>query len=268
MTDQIASPSEAISYRPLAGAHREELVQLTRALGEPERDLTILAEGNTSVSEGDGTFWVKASGVRMLTAGPEDFVRLSASPLIDLLSGPELSESKLKAATLAARVEGELSPSIEAIFHALCISEFGAFSAAHTHPTAANGILCSTRSRELSNGVLFPDQAVILGAETVFVPYQAPGISLARAVRSALREFADRTGERPRTVWLENHGLLALGSSIAEVLAIAEMASKFARILSAALAVGEPRWLSSEQAESLVARDDEIERHALIVQGK
>lgn len=266
MTDRPASPEGAPLSRD--GDPREDLVQLTRALGEPERDLAILAEGNTSVSLGDGTFWVKASGVRMRTAEPHDFVRMSAAPLIDLLSGPELSEADLKSATLEARVEGELPPSIEAIFHALCIQEVGAFSAAHTHPTVANSILCSSRSRELSGGVLFPDQAVILGAETAFVPYHAPGIALARAVRDTLREFVDRTGERPRTVWLENHGLLALGSSTAEVLAIAEMAGKFARILAGVLAVGEPRWLSREQAYGLVRRDDEIERLALIVRGE
>jgi rhamnose utilization protein RhaD (predicted bifunctional aldolase and dehydrogenase) len=267
MNDPTSSPSRVTSKFDDARIAKENLAGLTRALGEPERELAILAEGNTSISVGDGTFWVKASGIRMRTAGPEDFVRLSAAPLIELLSGPELSESQLKAATLATRVEGELSPSIEAIFHALCIAEFGAFSAAHTHPTSANSILCSTRSRELSNGVLFPDQAVILGAETAFVPYQPPGIALARAVRSSLREFADRTGESPRTVWLENHGLLALGRSTAEVMAIAEMASKFARILSGVLALGEPQWLPADQAHALVARDDEVERLQLIVQG-
>ena len=268
MTDRPASPGSATSGSSPHEDSRDELVRLTRSLGEPERDLVILAEGNTSVSAGDGTFWVKASGVRMRAAGRDDFVRMSAAPLIALLDGPELTEGELKAATIAARIEGELSPSIEAIFHALCTHEFGAFSAAHTHPTAVNSILCSTRSEELGRGVLFPDQAVILGAETVFVPYQAPGIALARAVRDALRDFVDRTGERPRTVWLENHGLLALGSSTAEVLAIVEMASKFARILAGALAVGEPRWLSSEQAHSLVKRDDEVERLALIVRGE
>jgi rhamnose utilization protein RhaD (predicted bifunctional aldolase and dehydrogenase) len=228
----------------------------------------ILAEGNTSVDAGDGSFWVKASGVRMRSATADDFVRLESAPLIALLDGPELSEKDLKAATLAARVEGDRDPSIEAIFHALCIAEFGAVSAAHTHPTVANGILCSSRARELAGGVLFPDQAVVLGPETAFVPYQPPGIALARAVRASLTEFLERTGERPRTVWLENHGLLALGESMAQVLAIAEMASKFARILSGALAIGEPQWLSVDAAHALAARDDEVARLALIVEGR
>jgi rhamnose utilization protein RhaD (predicted bifunctional aldolase and dehydrogenase) len=243
------------------------LADLTRTLGEPARQLAILGEGNTSLDCGDGTFWIKASGSRMGSVTDADFVRLEAAPLVALSDGPPLSEAELKAQTLAARVEGEARPSIEAILHALCIQEFGAASAAHCHPVSANSILCSDRSRELAGGILFPDQAVICGAETVFVEYAHPGIDLAKAVRTAIATVADRTGEMPRTVWLENHGLLALGSSVDEVLSIVEMADKFARILAGVLAVGEPRWLSPEQAGDLVAREDEIERRVKLASG-
>ena len=45
----------------------EELVSLTRALGERHRDLVILAEGNTSQRLADGRVVVKASGSAMRT---------------------------------------------------------------------------------------------------------------------------------------------------------------------------------------------------------
>ncbi len=43
----------------------DELVALTRALGEPAKDLVILAEGNTSKRLDDGRIVVKASGAYM-----------------------------------------------------------------------------------------------------------------------------------------------------------------------------------------------------------
>lgn len=39
----------------------DELVELSLELGEPERDLAILAEGNTSARIDDQSFWVKAA---------------------------------------------------------------------------------------------------------------------------------------------------------------------------------------------------------------
>ena len=44
-----------------------ELVQLSRDLGQPQRKLVIIGEGNTSLRVDDETFWVKASGHQMPT---------------------------------------------------------------------------------------------------------------------------------------------------------------------------------------------------------
>jgi len=40
----------------------EELVEMSRKLGEPAADCVILGEGNTSARIDEETFWVKASG--------------------------------------------------------------------------------------------------------------------------------------------------------------------------------------------------------------
>ena len=45
-----------------ASATPPDLIEYSRAIGDPARDYVILGEGNTSLSVGDGTFWVKASG--------------------------------------------------------------------------------------------------------------------------------------------------------------------------------------------------------------
>ena len=71
-------------------------------------------------------------------------------PLLDLLDRPELSGSALRSAFADARLDGSGTPSIEAILHAICLAEFGAAVAVHTHPVAANALLCSSRSRSAS----------------------------------------------------------------------------------------------------------------------
>src|SRR3712207_8609301 len=51
------------------------------------------------------------------------------------------------------------------------------------------------------------------------------------------------------TVYLKNHGLVALGQSASGVEQVTTMAAKHARIMSGVLAVGEPVYLSAEQAD-------------------
>jgi len=41
------------------------LVEMTRSIGEPDKDLVILGDGNTSALISEQTFWVKASGAQM-----------------------------------------------------------------------------------------------------------------------------------------------------------------------------------------------------------
>jgi len=43
----------------------QQLVTMSRHLGDPALDYVILAEGNSSAWTDEETFWVKASGVNM-----------------------------------------------------------------------------------------------------------------------------------------------------------------------------------------------------------
>ena len=63
-----------------------ELVSLTRRLGDPDADLVVLAEGNTSARLPDGTFAIKASGSRMDQATAGDFVIADPEPLLSALA--------------------------------------------------------------------------------------------------------------------------------------------------------------------------------------
>jgi rhamnose utilization protein RhaD (predicted bifunctional aldolase and dehydrogenase) len=144
--------------------------------------------------------------------------------------------------------------------HALGLTEGGARFVGHTHPTAVNAVLCSDRAEALVAGAIFPDQVVVCGREALLIPYADPGLPLARIVRDGLHEYRGRTGTTPKTVYLRNHGLLALGQSAAEVDQITTMATKVARVLTGALSLGEPVYLSATQADRIETRPDEHHR--------
>lgn len=250
---------------PAAGHQRlDELVALSLELGDPARDLAILAEGNTSARIDHESFWVKASGTSLADAEhPDDYVAVRIEPLLETLrSGQELGEAAVKQRLRDAAADrgGDRPPSIETFVHAACLDVAGATFVAHTHPTTMNSLLCSDRAREAYTGVVFPDEAVMCGPRPLIVEYAAPGLELGRAVFDGLHAFAARHGEPPRVVLLLSHGLFALGGSGSEAAAITAMAVKAARVRAGALAAGKLRFLPDGEAERLCGREDEQAR--------
>jgi rhamnose utilization protein RhaD (predicted bifunctional aldolase and dehydrogenase) len=243
------------------------VVELSRALGEPGRDLAILAEGNTSARVAAGRLVVKASGASLRRARPEDFVELDTAAALAVLDTAR-DDDELARGLLEARTAGGARPSIEAALHAIFIDEAGAAFAGHTHPVAVNQVLCSDRAEAIVAGALFPDQVVVCGRHPLLVPYASPGLPLARAVRAALAAHAARHGLPPKVVYLRSHGLFALGATATEVLQVTEMAVKAARVLSGALAVGEPEYLSAAEADALEGREDEHHRRRMLARGR
>ena len=241
----------------------DQLVQLSRALGEPARELAILAEGNTSARTGPGRLAVKASGTSLDRAASGDFVELDATSVLAAIDDPALEDGELGAALTRARTAGGPRPSIEGALHAICVEEAGAAFVGHTHPVPVNQILCSDRAPVIVEP-LFPDQVVVCGRHPLLVPYASPGLPLARAVRDRLGAHVARHGAPPSVIYLINHGLIALGATAAEVLQVTEMAVKAARVLAGALAVGEPRPLDPAEADQLEARQDEHHRRRML----
>ncbi len=238
----------------------EALIRLSRWLGEPHRDCVILGEGNTSARAEDGTFWVKASGTRLVEADRESFVRVRSSPILQAVEQGELDDSQVKQLLRTATVEGQKTPSIETFLHALCLELEGVHFVGHTHPTVVVSLLSSQRSRDLFAGSLFPDQIVLLGPEQVYVPYTDPGLPLARAVRDRVREYLQRCQRVPRVILMENHGAIALGGTVELVMNITEMLVKTSRILAGTLAAGGPRFLEQAHVERIDQRPDELAR--------
>ncbi len=231
----------------------EDLVASSRELGRPETGYVILGEGNTSLVRDAESFWVKARGSQLRTADATTFVGVRFGPLLDLLDSPQADAATEQRSFDAAVCAGTGRPSTEAVLHALALSLGEARAAAHTHPTALMGILCSPHARRAAEGRLFPDEVLVCGRASAFVPYTQPGLPLARALRTALHEFRAQWGEPPRVVLLENHGLLTLGQDPAETVRITAVCVKAAHALRDTLTMGEPRFLSSEAVEQLAA---------------
>jgi rhamnose utilization protein RhaD (predicted bifunctional aldolase and dehydrogenase) len=239
----------------------EQLVALSRQLGAPENDYAILAEGNTSAALDEQRLAVKASGTSLRDATAAAFVEVEIDTLLALIDDPPADEAAQNEALAACAVRpGKLRPSVEAPLHAVAVRHGGARVVAHTHPTAVNALLCSDRAEEIVRP-LFPDQIVVCGARPLLLPYVDPGLPLAHAFREALLARAD---DPPKAAYLRNHGFVALAQTVQEALQITAMAVKAARILQGALAVGEPVFLTDEEAAAIDSRLDEHFRRAML----
>jgi rhamnose utilization protein RhaD (predicted bifunctional aldolase and dehydrogenase) len=254
----------------VANTSLDELVDLSRRLGDRANDYAILGEGNTSALEDDGTFWVKASGTQLASITRAGFVAVSLQRALDMVDDPSMNDERVAEALVRSKADpapGPL-PSVETPVHAVCLDTPGVRFVGHTHPTPVNAITCSTRFRELLSGRLFPDEVVVCGPEPVLVEYVDPGVRLAARVRHELQAYVARHHAAPRTVYLQNHGIIALGRTARDVENIMAMAVKSARILLGTLAGGgQPNFLPASQVERIRTRADEHYRQRIIAQG-
>lgn len=244
-----------------------DLVTLSRTVGDPAHDLVILGEGNTSIRADEQTFWVKGSGSQLSTIEAKHFVRMRFDKVLAMLDKPNFTEAELTAAYEGAKAEqGDgKRPSVETVFHAVCLSIPGVNAVAHTHATAVNMLTVSKGWPQVLQGRLFPDEAVVLGTHSAFVPYIDPGVVLARAIRDEIAAFGKRHGGYPRAIYMQNHGVIALGRTPTEAVNISLMAAKAARIRLGAIQAGGLNLFPESITQDIVNRPDEKFREAQLV---
>jgi rhamnose utilization protein RhaD (predicted bifunctional aldolase and dehydrogenase) len=273
-----------------------DLITMTRALGEPAMDYVIIGEGNTSMRIDEDSFYVKASGHQMHNIGENGFVAVRLAPMLAMLDDPPQTLTEQKAITQSAIIDADsafptdasggtegglaippntseattgglvVSPSIEVSFHAMLLHDCDAGFIGHTHPTAINHIMCSEYASDFALKRRFPDEVVLCGPQSALAPYADPGLPLAIVMRERVQQFMAAHGEAPKLILLENHGMIALGDSPAEILNITAMAVKAARIHLGALLTGAPTYLPDEEVWHLYHRPDEIYRRNLFVE--
>lgn len=247
---------------------RNELLELSRELGQPGHDYVILGEGNTSARLDGDTFLVKASGTELHTLQPDQLLRVGFAACARVLAGPAIDDEQIKAALQAAVVDGPpgVRPSIETLMHAALLQLEGVRFVGHTHPTVVNALACSTRFGPDLQKRLFPDHVVVCGPSAAMVPYADPGLPLAHAVVHAAQDYLQAYGEPPKTIFLKNHGLIALGTSARQVAQVTHMTAKALRILLGCYTAGGPDFMPDAEVARIAGRDDEHYRQAVLDQ--
>ena len=233
----------------------EILVEMARTLASPEHGQVILAEGNVSAKDGD-TLWVKASGAQMALAEVLSFVQVDLNRVVQSFDQPKPTDEALRAVLNGARTDknAEVYPSTETFMHAWLLTLPDVAFVAHTHPITTLGIMCGPRAREFAQNRYFPDQIVLCGPSSPFVPYCAPGFDLALAIRAECSRYTEKIGRQPKTILLENHGLIALGKTPNEAVAACLMMEKAAKVFVAA---GDPHPLTPDEVAHIDSWTDE-----------
>jgi len=237
-------------------------------LGDPSADLAILAEGNASARAGD-TFWVKASGFSLSTMNAGGLVEVDLQRALGYLNGPDLDDAQIREALKGVRVDPsvELMPSVETFMHAYLLSLPDVEFVGHTHPTPLLSLLAIDNAEEISEQRLFPDEVVCCGPATAFVPYVDPGLPLARAIKESVERYIRKWESAPKTIWLQNHGLIVLGKNPKEIESGTLMSVKAARVWLGALSTNlDIVPLTEAQVNRIHTRPDEHYRQRLLWQ--
>jgi rhamnose utilization protein RhaD (predicted bifunctional aldolase and dehydrogenase) len=237
------------------------LIKLSHELGREDRHLAILAEGNTSAKLNSDQFLIKASGCCLGTLTENEVTICDTAKILSILEKRQVSDGELEEMLLDARVGGRgKKPSVEAMFHAWLLTLRDVQFVGHCHPVSTNQVLCSPRARDFAERRLFPDEVVCCGAQSVFIPYSDPGLPLAREIAERTRAFIEKEGQVPRLILLQNHGIIALGSTPESVLACTLMAAKAASVFMGATAMGGPNFMPPQHVDRIAARPDEAHR--------
>lgn len=243
----------------------QSLLDLSHALGGERLRMAILGEGNTSLRLDAETFAVKSSGSNLATLQPTDLTTCRFDRLLPLLDATAATDAEIDNVLLASRVsEAAKKPSIEALFHAYLLTLPGVACVGHVHAIAVNQILCSPRARDYAERRACPDEIVMCGIESVFVPYAEPGLGLAQSIRREVQAYVQRTGRGPKIILLQNHGIIAVGPSPKAVLGSLLMAEKAAETFVGAAALGGPVFLTAAQCERIAGRPDEHYRQKML----
>jgi len=198
-------------------------------------------EGNISGKGDNSSFLIKASGYSLQGLKDTDLIAFD-------FNNTQLDNFNKKG-------------SMELGFHTFLLGLPNVKYVAHTHPAHTLAVLCTEHAADFANRRLFPDQVVFNSAKTCLVPYAKPGEELTELVKLHVHSFNKREGYFPKLILLENHGVIACGSSIKECTIITDICEKAAEVYTNSLSMGKVHFLSDEQVGNLTK--DEKEKYRL-----
>jgi rhamnose utilization protein RhaD (predicted bifunctional aldolase and dehydrogenase)/NAD(P)-dependent dehydrogenase (short-subunit alcohol dehydrogenase family) len=188
----------------------EKLTAMSHKYGvNPE--YVLAGGGNTSFKD-EGIMYVKSSGTQLSNIKPDEFVRMDLNKLNNMLkkdypADDNAREEAALADMFDARLPGEEGkrPSVEAILHGLFPYKY----VLHLHPPLVNGLTCVKEGEALCNQ--------LFGNKAVWVPLIKPGYILATTCLHLLEENSKKSGEYPKIVVLQNHGIFVASDTVEEI---------------------------------------------------
>ena len=239
----------------------QNLVSLAHFLGKDTHQLVIQDEGNVSAmiptEKQTKTFLISADHANLNTIEEKSFVLINQKLVLKVLSEKNPSDSLMEKVLTEAKMEphSDIQPSLETFLHAVCLNVKDIHFVAHTHPVPVAVLTCSSDFPENLRGRIYPDEIIALGNDSVFVPYTRPGVNLAQRLKLSIADFRQKYQHSPRIAYLQNHGMIAMGSSAEEVIHITLMATKAAAIRVGALSLGNLHHLSRDETDLITRRE-------------
>ncbi len=92
-----------------------------------------------------------------------------------------------------------------------------------------------------------------------------PGYTLGRHILKEAISFNNRNGWQPKTILMQNNGIIATGSHYREVVAALAMAKECARILAGAALLRGPVCVNDYNVHRIASRADEEYRKRLLI---
>ena len=184
-------------------------------------EMTTTSGGNLSIMDDNGDMWITPAGIDKGSLTPEDIMCVKAD----------------------GTIVGRHRPSSEYPFHkALYKMRPNLHSVIHAHPP---GLVTFSIVHQETDTSIIP-QALSVCGPVGFAPYALPGSELLGEKIAA--EFQKNPDYK--AVIMETHGVVLMGTDIADAYQRFETLELCARTILNAKALGEPRYLSPEQIHS------------------
>ncbi len=239
------------------------LVDLSHEFGRAR--WTILGEGNVSGRIDQNVFAVKSSGSSLATLTEIGLTHCYFDRLLPVLDRENVSEAEIEDILRGSRVlPSALKPSVETFFHAYLLTLPGVNYVGHTHPIPVNQILCSGLGTSFAEERRFPDEVVCCGPMSLLIPYEDPGLALARRIRRDVQGFERKQGKPPKVILLENHGVITIGQSVDAVRVAMSMTVKAAEIFVGAHTLGGNVPMPQREVDRIENRLDEEYRRKML----
>ncbi len=193
----------------------KDFVKMCAAIGGM-KDYVQGGGGNASCKHSENKMAIKASGFTIgeitENSGYADVDFVKIQEYHTGVKENELAEREANSTpfTMSCVFEdkngNKLRPSVETGFHS-----FMKKYVMHTHPVYANAITCAVGGAELAKKILGD-------VDFIWIPYINPGFSLTLVIKEAMDEYEKRTGNFPKIIFLENHGLITTSDNADECL--------------------------------------------------